>query len=96
MKTKKDIEKILKKYKPELKQKFNVEKIGIFGSYVRGEEKKNSDIDILVSFSSPIGWEFVDLKEFLEKILDKKVDLVTIPALKSQLRDHILKEVVYA
>jgi predicted nucleotidyltransferase len=95
MKTKKEIEVILKKYKPILREKFKVEKIGIFGSYVRGEESKHSDIDILVEFSSPIGWEFIDLKEFLEEILGRNVDLVTIQALKPQLKDIILKEVVY-
>jgi len=96
MKTKKEIEVILKKYKPILREKFKVEKIGIFGSYARGEESKHSDIDILVEFSSPIGWEFIDLKEFLEEILGRNVDLVTIQALKPQLKDIILKEVVYA
>jgi predicted nucleotidyltransferase len=95
MKTKKEIEVILKKYKPILREKFKVEKIGIFGSYARGEESKHSDIDILVEFSSPIGWEFIDLKEFLEEILGRNVDLVTIQALKPQLKDIILKEVVY-
>jgi hypothetical protein len=96
MKTKKEIEETLKKYKPILREKFSVKEIGIFGSYVRGEESEHSDIDILVKFSSPMGWEFIDLKEFLEKILGKKVDLVTVQALKPQLKDSILREVVYA
>jgi predicted nucleotidyltransferase len=96
MKTKKEIEDILKKNKPILREKFKVKEIGIFGSYVRGEESKHSDIDILVKFSSPIGWEFIDLKEFLEEILERNVDLVTVQALKPQLKDIILKEVVYA
>jgi len=95
MKTKKDIEKILKQYKPILQEKYKVKEIGIFGSYVRGEETKRSDIDILVKFSSPIGWEFIDLKEFLERILGRQVDLVTVQALKPQLKDSILREVVY-
>ena len=96
MKTKKEIEAVLKKYKPFLREKFKVEQIGIFGSYARGEESKYSDIDILVKFLSPIGWEFIDLKEFLEEILGSNVDLVTVQALKPQLKDIILKEVVYA
>ena len=79
-----------------MREKFSVKEIGIFGSYVRGEESEHSDIDILVTFSSPIGWEFIDLKEFLEKILGEKVDLVTVQALKPQLKDSILREVVYA
>ena len=96
MKTKKDIEKLLTNNKPILKKRFHVEKIGIFGSYARGEQTEHSDIDILVTFSSPIGWEFVDLKEYLEEILGRSVDLVTIPALKPQMKDDILREVVYA
>jgi len=95
MNSKKKIENTLKKYKPILKEKFQVKEIGIFGSYVRGEATKHSDVDILVKFSRPIGWEFIDLQEFLEKILNKKVDLVTVQALKPQLKDSILKEVVY-
>lgn len=90
-----EMEEILKEYKPILAEKFKVKSVGIFGSYIRGEESETSDIDILVDFSEPIGWEFIDLKEFLEGILKKKVDLVTVKALKPQLKDKILKEVVY-
>lgn len=89
------IKETLRKYKPIISEKFKVKKIGIFGSYVRNEQRKKSDIDILVEFYEPIGWEFIDLKEFLEKILNKEVDLVSIKALKPQLKDKILKEVVY-
>jgi len=95
MKSLEKIEKTLKKYKPSLKKEFKVKKIGIFGSYVRGEESKESDIDILVEFYESPGWEFFDLKEYLEEILDKKVDLVTIKALKPQLKDKILEEAVF-
>lgn len=96
MKTRKEIEETLRKCKPSLREKFKVKEIGVFGSYARGEELEESDIDILVEFYEPVGWEFIDLKEFLEKTLDKEVDLVTVKALKPQLRDKILKEVVYA
>ena len=96
MKTLHEIETTLKKHKPALRKRFKVKKIGIFGSYVRGEETKRSDIDILVELYEPIGWEFVDLKEFLEKILGVSVDLVTVKALKPQLKEIILKEVTYA
>jgi len=96
MKSKNAIEKILKENKSLLHDKYKVEKIGLFGSYARGEESGKSDIDILVKFYEPVGWEFIDLKDFLEEILEKKVDLVTIKALKPQLKDEILKEVVFA
>jgi predicted nucleotidyltransferase len=79
-----------------LREKFKIKNIGIFGSYAREEESEKSDIDILVEFYAPIGWEFIDLKEFLEEILGKEVDLVTVRALKPQLKDSILKEVVFA
>ncbi|MCK4491040.1 MAG: nucleotidyltransferase family protein [Candidatus Altiarchaeales archaeon] len=96
MKTRKEIEETLRKCKPALREKFKVKEIGVFGSYARGEEVEESDIDLLIEFYEPVGWEFIDLKEFLEKTLDKKVDLVTVKALKPQLKDKILKEVVYA
>ena len=90
-----EIEETLKTFKPFLKEKFKVKEIGIFGSYCRGEESEESDVDILVEFYEPIGWEFIDLMEFLKEILGKEVDLVTTRALKPQLRDKILQEVVY-
>lgn len=96
MKTRIEIEETLKRYKPFLCEKFKVKEIGVFGSYARGEESEKSDVDILVEFYAPIGWEFIDLKEFLEEILGREVDLVTMRALKSQLKDNILKEVVFA
>ena len=91
----KKIEKIIKNHKDYLRKKFYVEKIGVFGSFSKGEETLESDLDILVEFYGPIGWDFVELNEYLESILDKKVDLVSIKALKPQLKDAILKEVIY-
>jgi hypothetical protein len=91
----KRIEEILKKNKEHLKNKFYVEKIGVYGSYSKGKETPESDIDILVEFNGPIGWDFIELNDHLEHILGKKVDLVSIKALKSQLKDEILSEVVY-
>lgn len=76
MKTLEQIKETLRKHKKELKRKFGVKEIGIFGSYVRNEQTEVSDVDILVDFERPIGWEIVDLKEHLEKILSVKVDLV--------------------
>ena len=77
MKTLEEIERILGEHREELRRKFKVKEIGIFGSYVRGEAKETSDVDILVDFYEPIGWEIVDLKEYLESLLGVKVDLVT-------------------
>lgn len=93
--TQKEIQETLKQYQPFLKEQFKVNKIGLFGSFVRGEETADSDIDILVDVDPSIGWFFVDLKEFLEVKLGRKVDLVSIRAIKRQLRDTILQEVRY-
>ena len=95
MKERNSLEKKLKKLKPELKAKYNVKSIGIFGSYARQEANQDSDIDILVEFSDSIGWEFVDLKNLLEEKLGKEVDLVTSEALKSEFKEEVLKEVIY-
>ncbi|NOX85434.1 MAG: nucleotidyltransferase [Chlorobi bacterium] len=95
MNTQTDIENKLKELKPLLAQEYYVEKIGYFGSYSRNEQNKNSDIDILVYFRKPLGWEFFELQELLEKELKLKVDLVSEKALKEQLRQTILNNVKY-
>jgi uncharacterized protein len=95
MNTQVEIEKRLKELKPFLSQEYNVERIGYFGSYSRNEQTIGSDIDILVHFSKPLGWEFFDLQELLEKELKLKVDLVSEKALKEQLRQIILNSVKY-
>lgn len=79
-----------------LQTKYNVKTIGVFGSVSRGEEKKSSDVDILVEFSEPVGFfKFIELEEFLGELIGKKVDLVTKKALKPTIGREILKEVVY-
>ena len=90
-----EIENRIKELKPILSRKYFVDKIGYFGSYSRNEQSEDSDIDILVSFKKPLGWEFFDLQELLEKELKLKVDLVSEKALKKQLRKIILKNVKY-
>lgn len=89
----------LEALKPTLKEKFEVQTIGVFGSYSRSEQTQKSDIDILVTFSEDahIGFfKFLELEEFLSKQLGIKVDLVTKDALKPMLKDRILNETVYA
>jgi predicted nucleotidyltransferase len=77
MKSLEDILKILVARKRDLHEKYHVQSIGVFGSYARGDQAPKSDVDILVEFDQPIGWEIVDLHEYLELILGMKVDLVT-------------------
>jgi|SRR4030042_3208691 predicted nucleotidyltransferase len=93
-----EIREILKEYKEEVSRKYRINEIGIFGSIVRGEQKKRSDIDILVEFDEeniPGLLKFIEMERYLEKILRKKVDLVRKGGIRPELRDIILKEVVY-
>jgi len=89
-----EIKKALRGYKSVLRDKYNVNTIGIFGSYVRDEEAGESDLDILVDFTAPISlFEFIDLEEELSELLRVKVDLVSRNALKPYIGKRILNEV---
>jgi predicted nucleotidyltransferase len=88
----------LEELKPILEEKFQVETIGIFGSYVRGEQNKKRDVDVLVEFAKDahIGLlKYVEIEIFLSEQLGVKVDLVAKGGLKPTLRDLVLSEVVY-
>jgi uncharacterized protein len=87
-----DIEQRLIALKPFLAKKYKVKNIGIFGSYSEGTQSASSDMDILDDLYEPLGWEFFDLKDFLESELNRSVDLVSRSALKIQLRDKILSQ----
>ncbi len=95
----KEIDRILNKIrnsKTEIAKEFHIKEIGIFGSYIRGEEKADSDIDILVEFEKPIDlFRFLDLEERLSELSGRKVDLVSKKALKTHIGKEILKEVQY-
>ncbi len=83
------------KHRKEPKQRYGVKSIGIFGSFVRGEARKTSDVDILVEFERPISlFKFLELEEYLANLIGRKVDLVSKKALKPHIGRHILKEVV--
>ena len=91
-----EINEILKAHKEELYQKYSVVEIGVFGSIVRGEQKRRSDIDILVEFEKvPDLLKFINLERYLSRLLKKKVDLVSKKAIRPELKDMILSEVVY-
>ncbi|WP_025209022.1 nucleotidyltransferase family protein [Hippea sp. KM1] len=87
----------LKSNKQYLQSKFHVKEIGVFGTMVRGEQSNDSDIDILVKFDKyhKDFLNYMRLKHYLEKIFNKKVDLVTKSAIKSQIKEEILNEVIY-
>ena len=90
-----DIETKLQQIKPVLANKFHVSKIGYFGSFATGKQTDKSDLDLLVEFSQPVGWEFFSLEKFLEQSLGIPVDLVTVNALKTRIKESILNQVHY-
>ncbi|ASB48158.1 nucleotidyltransferase family protein [Alkalitalea saponilacus] len=91
--TKTEILSKLSELKPVLYKEYSVKKIGLFGSYSDDSNTIDSDIDILIELEKPIGWKFFSLELYLEKIFNKKIDLVTKNALKEQIRDDILNQV---
>jgi predicted nucleotidyltransferase len=79
--TKEKILQILKKELPFLRKKYGVERIAIYGSFAKGNQRKRSDIDILVQLTKPLGLGFIELSYYLEKVLGRKVDLATFETL---------------
>jgi len=94
MKNLKQIQKVLASSKAELRKLYNVQSLGIFGSYARGEQKKTSDLDVLVKFNSNASlFDFVGLGNHLEELLGMKVDIVSERGLRPELKSNILKGV---
>ncbi len=93
---KQEIITIIRNSKPEMESLYGVQRLGLFGSYVREKQSKRSDIDILVTFNRDIDlFDFLDLREYLESRLSIKVDLVMESALKPAIGKRILSEVEY-
>lgn len=91
-----EIIKKLRANKEELYKRYNIKSMGIFGSYARGEETPESDIDILVEYEiTPSLFELIDLEIKLEEYMNKKIDLVEKYSIKKGLENYILNEVVY-
>ncbi len=89
------IKRVLQKQMPELRERYSVKSLGVFGSYVRGEQKQRSDLDILVEFEqAPTLLEFVHLKRHLSELVGIPVDLVLKKTLKPHIGQQILAEVV--
>ena len=90
------IKHVLRQNKPSLKKQFKVKLLGIFGSYVKGNQKKNSDVDILVEFSQTPGlFDYMKVENFLSQLLKKRVDLVMKGSLKPIIGKNIMREVIY-
>jgi uncharacterized protein len=97
MKKLEDIKNTLAENRQELQREYRVKELGIFGSYVRGEQKKQSDVDILVEFEETANLsllDFIGLENRLSDILGIKVDLVEKQTLKPRIGKHVLEEVV--
>lgn len=96
MKSVDEIRRILRAHQSELKERFHVEEIALFGSYTRGDQTDASDLDILVTLNAPLGWEFVDLRDYLADLLGTKVDVLTKGAVdrKPLLHQHVEKDLV--
>ena len=88
--------KILKGHQNEIKRRFGVKRIGIFGSHARGEEKATSDVDVLVEFEVPSFDNFMELAFFLEELFGREVDLVTTRGLSPHVAPFVEREVVWA
>jgi len=98
----KNLEEIIERIstrKEYLQDKFKIKEIGVFGSFVRGEQKtRRSDVDILVEFEEeniPSLLEFIAIERHLARLLKKKVELVRKEAIRPEIRDIILKEAIY-
>ena len=95
MTTTTEILKTLQAKRSSLVSTYPINKIGVFGSYARGEQTAESDVDIVVEFNAPIGMAFIDLADELEKELKLKVDLVSRKAIREKMWAFIEKEVIY-
>ncbi|WP_340820073.1 nucleotidyltransferase family protein [Methanolobus sp. WCC4] len=90
--------KLLKEHEDEIRELFGVKRIGLFGSFARGEALKRSDVDVLVEFDEGKKTfnNYMDLKFYLEELFERDVDLVIETAIKPRLKEHIMREAVYA
>lgn len=90
-----EILKILKEHKKDLFNKYPIQSLAVFGSFSRGDFKENSDVDVFVEFTHPVGMEFIRLSHDLEDILNKEVDLISKPAIKSKYLKYIEPDLLY-
>ncbi len=95
MKKYSDLAELLHQHLPELQKRFGVKSMGIFGSYVRGEQRTDSDLDILVDYNKlPSLFEFIHLEDYLSQLVGVEVDLVMEDGLKPRIGERILQEVI--
>ena len=85
----------LRNYKPELQRKYPISNLGVFGSYARGEATENSDIDIAVEISGPMGLNFIAMANEIEDLFGIKVDVVPKRSIKPGYLPYVEKDIVY-
>ena len=90
-----DVIETLRKHGREIRERYGVRRIGVFGSFVRGDQKEESDIDVLVEFDEPTFDNFMNLSFYLEELFGRKVDLVTTKGLSPYIRPIVEKEVIW-
>lgn len=99
MLSKEEVVRALREISPYLATEFGVSKIGLFGSYAKGNPNETSDVDIIVEFERPIGLRFVDLVEYLENLLGRQVDVLTPAGIQNiriaQVAQSIRQSVLY-
>jgi hypothetical protein len=95
VKTLEEIKVIIAKHEDEIKGKYGLKEIGIFGSYVKGKQEETSDVDILVEFEKPVSLlQIVSLENYLSDIVGIKVDVVPKKNIRAELKESILREAV--
>ncbi|MDD4447884.1 MAG: nucleotidyltransferase family protein [Methanothrix sp.] len=87
---------LIRSHANDIKTLFCVRRIGIFGSFARGEQKESSDVDILVEFEKPTFKNFMNLSFYLEDLLGREVDLVTVKGLHPRILPYVEKDVVWS
>jgi predicted nucleotidyltransferase len=85
----------LRQHKPELQRKYPVSRLGVFGSYARGEATNESDIDIAVEISAPMGLNFVAMADEIEELLGIKTDVVSRRSIKPKYLHGVEKDIIY-
>ncbi len=91
--TRDEVLRILKDHLPDLRERFGVEEIAVYGSFAKGTQTPGSDVDLIVRLSRPLGLEFVSLAQHLEELLGRPVDLATFETLQRSKTDPRRKRV---
>ena len=94
MKSRDEVIAILRNAMPSIQKRWPVVRLSLFGSVARGEQTSKSDVDLLVELSAPMGWDFFDLTDEVERLLGSKVDLVTRNTIKPKAWQYIANEVI--